>query len=657
MHPSMRRMPLGLALAGLSAVGPQALAQTVVEPVIVTATRFPEQRLDAPIGARIITAEDIENSAARNLPDVLAKLGGLHARNSSGSPDQQLDLRGFGATGDDNTLVLLDGVRIEKIDSATRPLSGIPLQMIERIEILPGSGAVMCGAGATGGVINIVTKSAQRDQRSISAFAGAGTYDTREFRLGGTLAGENLGLTLNATRYRSDNYRRNNAVDQNSGMGDLSWRDADHRLSLRFGATRQTLGLPGSRTEAQLHTDRHGSATPDDRSRIESAFVTLAGSRRVGVLELSADVAYRDGSNDAEYPSFASDYHSDHHVFSASPRARWQGSLFGMPLQLVGGLDWQDWDWQSRSGGGFAAASKADQRSGAFYVQAAGDLTASTRLNAGWRAQRIRTVQRDVPPSAAARVSERRDLYANELGLRQRFGEAWSAHVKTARAFRVPNVDENFGFAWTGELLKPQTSKQNELGIEYTAKGVQASVTAYDIRLENEIAYMVVPPGFFANTNLSPTRRRGVEAALGWQPASRVDLGLRVQWLHATFRKGTYGGVDVSGNDVPLVPRHMADAHLTWEFLPATKLALHYTYVGRQRYDNDQANRFRHMPSYGLVDVRLSHDWKDWRFALDANNLLDKKYYSYGIVNGAFTSFNAYPQAGRTVFASVAYRY
>ena len=661
MHRFIKRAPIGLALFGISISSSPSFAQATeatAEPVIVTATRFPERRLDAPIGTRIITAEEIQNSTANTLPEVLQKLGGVHVRNNSGSPDLQLDLRGFGATGDDNTLVLLDGVRIEKLDSATRHLSSIPLQMVERIEILPGSGSVLYGAGATGGTINIITKSAARNQRSMTLSAGAGSHRTREARVIGTVAGEELGLTLSGTQYRSDNYRDNNEVEQTSGVGDLSWQRGDSRASLRFGADRQSLGLPGSRTEAQLKGDRNGTSSPDDHSRIDSAFTTLSAATRVGQFELEGDLGYRDGSNDADFVSFASGYHSDHDTLNMSPRVRWSTSLFDMPLQLVSGLDWYEWDWSSRSTGLFPAASAAEQQSNAFYAQAAADVTSTTRLNVGWRAQRIETEQRNVAPSFPAEVDERRTLYANEIGLRQQLSSAWSAHIKTGRAFRVPNVDENFGFAFTGELLKPQRSKQVEVGVEYSVAGLRASATAYDIKLDNEIAFIVIPPGVFANTNLSPTRRQGVELAADWAPYSTLDTGFRVQWMRATFREGTYGGVDVSGNEVPLVPRWLANAHATWEFIAKTKLSLSYTYVGRQRYENDQANRFAsRMPSYDLVDLRLSRQLGDWLLALNVNNILDEEYYSYGVVNGAFTSFTAYPQARRTMFASVEYRF
>src|SRR5262245_49012802 len=133
----------GCALAAAFACFfPVPAVHAAEDTVVVTATRFPERELDAPIGMRIITAEDIADSTANTLPELLGNIGGVHVRNNAGSPDLQLDMRGFGMGGDDNTLVLIDGVRIEKLDLSTRSLSNLPLQMIDRIEILPGGGAV-----------------------------------------------------------------------------------------------------------------------------------------------------------------------------------------------------------------------------------------------------------------------------------------------------------------------------------------------------------------------------------------------------------------------------------------------------------------------------------------------------------------------------------
>jgi iron complex outermembrane receptor protein len=95
-----------------------------------------------------------------------------------------------------------------------------------------------------------------------------------------------------------------------------------------------------------------------------------------------------------------------------------------------------------------------------------------------------------------------------------------------------------------------------------------------------------------------------------------------------------------------------------WLFAPKTQLIATGSYVGRQRYDNDQDNTFaRHMPAYALADLKIVRSAGDWKVSASINNLFDKSYYSYAIRNASGTTFNAYPQAGRILFASAEYAF
>lgn len=125
--------------------------------VVVTGTRFEQGIGDDPVRTNVITAEEIMRSGARFLGEVLEQQTSIQLIDNSGSPNRQIDLRGFGMTGDQNTLILLDGQRITENELASADLASIPLDSVERIEIIRGSGAVLYGRGATGGTINIIT--------------------------------------------------------------------------------------------------------------------------------------------------------------------------------------------------------------------------------------------------------------------------------------------------------------------------------------------------------------------------------------------------------------------------------------------------------------------------------------------------------------------
>src|SRR5690242_18066719 len=112
---------LGLALAlrpviAMSQTDASVLPEPVPssEPVVVTATRFAQSPQDIPVGVSIITDEDITRSGVNTLPQLLRRQPGITVRDNSGNPDQSVDLRGFGITGDQNTLVLVNGQRLSE---------------------------------------------------------------------------------------------------------------------------------------------------------------------------------------------------------------------------------------------------------------------------------------------------------------------------------------------------------------------------------------------------------------------------------------------------------------------------------------------------------------------------------------------------------------
>src|SRR5262245_32121298 len=279
-----------LAAAFLAVVPPIALAQNPEEEIVVTATRFPEQRLDAPIGMTVITAKQIAESAAKTLPQLLSQEAGIVTRDNTGGPDTQIDLRGFGITGDQNTLVLLNGQRLNDIELTTIGWSAIPLDSIERIEILRGSGSVLYGGGATGGTINIITKTPPGGVRAASVGGSTGTYHTNEVRAAASVAGQSTGFNVFASDFRSDNYRENNRLVQQNLNSSVRLFGPRGDVSLLVDVDSQNLRLPGVRTEAQLETDRRGTATPDDFSTRDGARVNLGGSYDLGFGRFAADL-------------------------------------------------------------------------------------------------------------------------------------------------------------------------------------------------------------------------------------------------------------------------------------------------------------------------------------------------------------------------------
>ena len=630
--------------------------------IVVTATRFPDSKRDLPVGVTVITADDIRKSASSNLGDILAQFGLLQVRDLAGTQNPQLDLRGFGVTGDQNTLVLLDGMRINEPDLESTQLSTIPLDSIERIEIVRGGGAVLYGAGATGGTINVVTRDGRPGETRAQVLGRAGGYGTEEARATLERYGETLGGGLVASYEDTKGYRANSRYRQRNAAGRLEARLPDARAYVRLGLDEQRARLPGSLTEAEIRADPRQTNTPDDWRERDGAHVLLGGSRDIGMHRLSADLGYRQRNTKSFFAAFGGFFtDTDSSVWSFTPRAKMVVSGWGRQHDLVVGADLDRWDYRTLS-----AASPADtgspfsRRGGeqddvALYAQASVWLAANTRAVLGARSQRVaQRLVEEVFPQDDRREAHRLNAY--EAALRQSLGAGWSAYAKYGTSFRVANFDENACFfpPCAARLLEPQTARSTELAAEYErgALGVRGSV--YHIDLENEIYFS---PLVFANINLAPTRRRGAELEAVWRATSALELRAGLALQQARFRSGTYGGVDVSGKTVPLVPEVLASAGASWTYAPRSRLNVNLRHVGRQRFDNDQANTFaRQQPEYTLVDAKLEQRLAPrWDVALEVRNLFDRRYFSYGAAT-APDSFSALPAPGRAAYASVAWR-
>ena len=635
-------------------------AQQLLDPVVVTSTRFESEQQKQPIAAQVITAEEIRESSATTVSEVLSKLGNVQTRISfTGVPDTPIDLRGFGMTGDQNTLVLVNGQRISEFENATARLSAIPLDSIERIEILRGSGAVLYGSGASGGTINIITRSSIAAPLSGNVSAQIGSHDSRDLRGGMQVGGENWGLRLNAQHYENDNYRKNNRVKQDAINGELRLGNQKDFIALGFNADNQKARLPGPRTEAELWSDRRGTRTPDDYVNSKNQMVFLRGEKNLGDVTLGLDIGHRDKQGDMYNQSTwgSSRMKTDVKTTTVSPRVLWKSKFGNVDNQLTAGIDWSEWSYHNDTAGtGWLSSldEHGKQKNRAIYIRDEMRFPTGTRLSLGARRESVEQSHRErLVPNPES--STKQYLNAHEIALQQELGRDFSAYGRMGRSFRVANIDENrCWFAPCPAPLKPQTSQDREVGVQWSGKRASMRAGLFQMNVDNEIHYNVLT---YSNMNLSPTRHRGLELEGKVFLGDSVDVAARYTRTQAKFREGVYGGVNVTGNEVPMVPKDRIGLNIGWQATDDTRATFNVIYTGKQRYDNDQANRFRRMPGYVVADLKVSHQMGPWRFAAGINNLFDKKYYSYGIVNGTYTSFNAYPEDRRNAYISAEYRF
>jgi iron complex outermembrane receptor protein len=664
------------------------------EPVIVTATRFEERVVDVPLNVTIISSEAIRNSTARTVPDLLSSEAGITVHDFFGNnaASATIDLRGFGSTAGQNTLILVDGRRVSDIDLSGVQWSALPLSAIERIEIVRGGGSVLYGDGATAGVVNIITRSPAAGANALVLRGAAGSYGMREGVVEGNYVRGALGLNVIASDFESDGYRRNNHNRQTNALADVRWSGSPGDFSLKLATDNQGTRLPGARTVQpsaridQLSSDRRGTSTPFDWAQREGNRASFDWRRTTGYGEFNVGAGWRDKQQRSffHFGGFPDYREVDLDVWSLTPRAKLTRPLFGFANALIVGVDWYHWNYQLRRSNAPSNVPQpfntidAKQDTVGVYALNTTSLTERVTVSAGARRERLKTEASDrFDPTApggafgsgAPPASQQAYQTAYELGLKYQIAPSAALMAKTARSYRFANVDETYetsaAFTSQFQFLRPQTARSHELAAEARSAAAGARAAIFVIDVDDEIHLDPFTNGV-GNTNLPPSRRRGFELEARARLLPQLGLSAAYSYVQATFREGVLPGsffttqnVNIAGKTVPLVPRNKLSIKASWDFTSATRLNAVVTYVGNQFMDNDEPNSLGvKIPAYTLVDLKLTHRRGPWSFAAGVNNLFNETYYNYA-VRSQFVGdrYNAYPLPERNGLVSVEYRY
>ena len=632
---------------------PAGVPAAVSPPVVVTATRVDDSVARSIVGAQVITANDIAMSRASTLSELLRWSSQVRTRDLPGSPNALIDLRGFGAVGDQNTLVLVDGMRVREYEQLSVNWASIPLPSIERIEILPAASGVLYGGGSTGGVVNIVTRAPQGGAPAFDLGAEVGSHAAREARMSVGIAGGAVGLRVHGSRYETDNYRDNQRVRVDNAGADVRWSGATGSLGVRFGADDQRHGLPGVISEAQMAVNPRQAGMPRDFTTIDGGYVNLVAQTPVRSADLTVNLGYRERDTSASFlvaTPFRNSVDTQVNVWSVSPRLTFEPRSGWLDDSFIVGADFERWRFASVSQPSIVSAPHSTQRSGALYVQHAVRFSPlGTTLTWGARGQQVRSEVVDRSRAASA-GSRRHTLRAWDVSLRHALAPRIEVYGKTGSSFRVPNVNDNFNpFMARVTLLDPQTARDAELGIEGGSAHARYRATLHRSSLSNEIFF---DPLTLGSRNRPPTRRQGLALEGRWQLAPPLAIEASYVYADAAFRKGTVSGVSIAGHRVPLVPRHTLRAGVHWAFVAAARVDLDIRRIGSSVFDLDEINAFgREIPAYTVADLKVSLRQGGWLLKAGVRNLLSERYFSYGVVTGRPT-YSGIPEPERSVFVS-----
>ncbi len=624
--------------------------------VIVTATRFSENDSSSAPNLKIISKDDIKNSPAISIPDVLRMQAGLNITSLYGSQgiDATVDSRGFGDSAISNTLVLLDGQRLNTLDSSNIQWASIPLQAIDHIEIIPGSGSVLYGDRASGGVINLITDKSGKSAASVTASVGSYGYES----LDGFISGGKDDFYFNTFVHTADSngWRQNSASNQwsVSGRAGLCFENGDAFID--YSIYRVANGLPGSISSAVYQINPRAASTPLDSQTKDGVRVRPGVSIKLtDHIEFATELSLSQEDQHFDNPSLSSLSDRDLNTYSFTPRIKWAHGLGNLKSTSIVGVDYYHGKIDADNIG--FANQNAKQISKAVYIQNNTALTSSFDFSAGLRSQQMdQSATQDAyapfgSPAASGKAKPTKTVY--DLGLSYH-ETGWGVYSKLGSSFRFANTDELFNYdpftgfpIFSGTLIKPQSTYNKEIGLTFNQNDWDGRVALYHTNVKDEIGY---DGNLGINTNYDPTRHEGIETELGWQMLSNLKSKLSYAYTNAEFTSGIY-----QDKRIPSVANNTAHAQLLWDHHQYGKYVAQINYVGERYTSGDFANTLNKLPSYTTLDLRASWDLKPVTLSLTALNILDKKYSPFALFSMFRNDYFYYPADGRTVYLSARY--
>jgi outer membrane receptor protein involved in Fe transport len=645
------------ASAAREALDPTELSlQQLLDVEVYSASKFAQKTSDAPSDVSVVTAEDIRTYGYRRLTEILAAMPGLYAYT-----DRNYDfvgVRGLAPPGDylSRVLLLVDGIRMnDGVYGAAAIGTEFPVDvdLIDRVEFVPGPGSSIYGSNAVLGVINVITRRG-RDMPGLEGSVELGDGDTRKGRI--TYAGRSDGgleWLASASAYRSGGKDLYLAAYDAPSTHDGIAHGVDYDRNDQGFAK---LSIGGLTVEAAYGNRKKGVPTgaygcifdnPDCHTVDTQAFLDVRYDRPLGGgRELSMHAAHDFSPYDGTYP---------HDGGSGGPianidlsRPEWSSAearvvdrsladhtlVYGLETHRESRNVYRNYDLSP-----YASYVNADTRSNydAMYLQDEWSLSRRLIVNAGARYDRYSTFGGITDP---------------RLGIIYRPDRATNLKLLYGRAFRAPNAYElnNGGIyqAQGNRDLRPERVDFYEAVLERNfGRDTRLSASAYRFRIEDMINQVFDPS---ANAvvfeNVSGVYAHGIQfgAERRWEPGYLLRAS-------ATFQRSED---TASRTELTNSPRSLAKLHLsTPPALWGCRAGLETQYVSAR---TTQAGR---TGGYAVTNATVTRSALKRRLELSASayNLFDKRYYAPATANLSALGLDAIPQDVRSLRLKLTYRF
>ncbi len=608
---------LSSAIAAIISSAAQAEQTKVIdEELVVTATRVAQPLHKVLASVEVIDRQDIEKSNATNMVELLGRIPGVDYRDSgSRGSNSSIYLRG---TNSDHVLVLIDGVRSASATSGTTALQQIPLDQIERVEVVKGPRASLYGADAIGGVIQVFTRRGSNQAGYVTTEVGSNSLlkGSAGFAISNDTTQATVGVSYEDTDGFDSTNKTGNANDDDDGYEEKSIRlSFDHRFSNDWSINAAAL-----RTDAENEFDSGG----DDYT--ESLTQTLSAALVAPLTDdLTVKLSVAENRDESEtFGTNTSVFDTKREMFTAQA-----DYVVAQDNVLTLGYDYYEDDVTSTT-----AFTIDAQDNKAYFLQYQGELE-QLLITASFRSDDHENFGRNNTRTFALGYP-----IADNTLLSVSYGTGFKA--PTFNDLHYPYEEFNFGggfvYKYSGNPdVTPESSESYEILLRSEFRGVSWSASYYETKVEDLIELGAVGD---VNTvvNVSEAKITGAEFAadytlLGW------DNSVAITYTDPRDESDDSMLSDRSRGEISYaVERQFGDLGVS-----ALWKAQSYRY-------NSRGTR---LSGFNTVDLRASYAVsQQFELAAKVNNVFDVDY----TLNQRNTT-TIYQTAGRIVSVSAKYSF
>jgi vitamin B12 transporter len=502
----------------------------LTDEIVVTASALEEPVASVPAAVTVITREQIEARAARDVAEVLREVPGIYV-SRTGSPGKAVSLftRGGSST---QTLVMWNGVKMNNPYFAGYEIGTFSSAGVEKIEVVRGPFSALYGSDAMAGVVNILGAT---DWTGVEASLEAGENGLVNGLASGAWKSGSLRVDGTVEHRQDDGFSANDDYDQNTLAGSAMWSRGGFEAGLRLRYSAWEIGIP-------FNTSADGLAlvpSPSRRQDGEELQFHVPLGQQLGAFSWDMTLSRYDRDDRFEDPDdpfgfVASDTESTTDRARLVTRVR--TTRFGT---LVAGAEVERAEVDDVSSYGVNLMDATRKATSFFVEERYGAEVGSylLELAAGIRYDDFDTFGSELSPRVAGA------LIRGAHKLRFAYGEG----------FRAPSIGELYFPFFGNSELDPERSRSMELGYDLLLQGSTLSLTLFDNDFDNLIVY---DNAAFRFENTGAARTRGIELGLSTVIGRGVSGGLSYTWLD-TEQAST-------GEALLRRPEHSGSVHLAF---------------------------------------------------------------------------------------------